>query len=558
MHGRILAIGDTGTYRATAYSVSVMLDRRQAVGTVEAPDRRPAGEATHSRARTTRFPWAVAVLAAMIVVSFAIRLDGITAPPFDNAVSRQFHAAMVARTYYVDRAELTTEQRRVADVWDEDVELIEPPVMELLAVAGYHAVGHEALWIPRVLSSVWWALGAVLLYLLALRLQRPPAALAACAIYLFLPFGVVASRAFQPDPLLVVLILLAVLAIVRDDEGPSWGRLAAATAASSVALFLKPGVAAPFLFAVFAILAARRVGVRTALTDGRLAVFALSVVPMFVWYVYGSVVESFLGGHFRDKVSPSLLLERSFWSSWWDQLVYVLTWPVGNELLAAVIVAACVGGVALTRAGRPRTLLVSLWAGYVLFGLVFTLHISTHNYYSLPAVPIVALSLGALLDAALSRLRISTGTATALVAAATAVVAVTVAWRLHPVFTDPAYEEKADRYRAIGEAADHTARALYVDEHYGDPASYYGWMSGKLLASGWEDEEPDVLARRELAAALAGDARRTCVVLTGGPLRPRVRSFEAELAARYAVRSRTDSFAIFDLDRSPPAPSDGC
>lgn len=494
----------------------------------------------------------------MVVVALAIRLDGITAPPFDNAVARQFHAAMVARAYYVDRSELTVAQQRVADVWDEDVELIEPPVMELLAVGGYHAVGREALWIPRTLSAVLWALGAILLYLLALRLQRPPAALAACAVYLFLPFGVIASRAFQPDPLLVVIMLLAVLAIVRDDEEPSWGRLAAATAASSVALFLKPGIAAPFLFAVFVLLAIRRTDLRSTATDGRLPVFALSVVPMFAWYVYGSVVDSFLGGHFRDKVSPSLLLEWSFWSSWWNQLVYVLTWPVGRELLAMAVVAACVAGVALTKPGRPRALLVALWVGYVLFGLVFTLHISTHNYYSLPVVPIVALSLGSLLDAGFERLRLPASTATGLVAVGTAAVAVAVAWRLHPVFTDPVYDEKAARYRAVGRAADHTPRALYVDEHYGDPASYYGWMSGKLLGSGWEDGDPNALARRELAAALAGGVRRTCVVLTGDAVRPRVQSFEAELAARFAVRARNDAFAVYDLDRSPSATADGC
>ena len=38
--------------------------------------------------------------------------------------------------------------------------------------------------------------------------------------------------------------------------------------------------------------------------------------------------------------------------------------------------------------------MMSLWSGYLLFGLVFTRHIHTHDYYSLQLVPVVALSLG--------------------------------------------------------------------------------------------------------------------------------------------------------------------
>jgi hypothetical protein len=42
--------------------------------------------------------------------------------------------------------------------------------------------------------------------------------------------------------------------------------------------------------------------------------------------------------------------------------------------------------------------LLGLWAGYALFGLYFNYHISTHDYYSLPLIPIVALSLALLAD----------------------------------------------------------------------------------------------------------------------------------------------------------------
>jgi hypothetical protein len=40
--------------------------------------------------------------------------------------------------------------------------------------------------------------------------------------------------------------------------------------------------------------------------------------------------------------------------------------------------------------------MLGLWGGYLLFGLVYTVHIHTHDYYSLQLIPIVALSLGPL------------------------------------------------------------------------------------------------------------------------------------------------------------------
>jgi hypothetical protein len=45
--------------------------------------------------------------------------------------------------------------------------------------------------------------------------------------------------------------------------------------------------------------------------------------------------------------------------------------------------------------GRYKLLLLGLFFGYLVYGLVFNYNIHTHDYYSLPLVPIVALALGA-------------------------------------------------------------------------------------------------------------------------------------------------------------------
>jgi len=115
------------------------------------------------------------------------------------------------------------------------------PILEFLVSIGYRILGAERLWLPRLLSSLFWLVGGGFLYLIGKRITDADAALFATAFYLFLPFAVVASRSFQPDPLMVTLLLASVFAILRYDEAPSRSRLAMAAVVSSLAFVVKPG-----------------------------------------------------------------------------------------------------------------------------------------------------------------------------------------------------------------------------------------------------------------------------------------------------------------------------
>jgi 4-amino-4-deoxy-L-arabinose transferase-like glycosyltransferase len=498
------------------------------------------------------------MLFVLLAVAFAIRLDGITGAPFDNAVARQYHAALLARMYYLgDSSKLAPQKQAVLAAWHDEVKPIEPPVMERLAAFGYSIVGHEALWLPRVLSVLWWIAGGILVYLIALRLQTPPAALATSAVFLFLPFGVLASRSFQPDPLLVATILAAILMLLRYDEQPSREQLGLAGIALAVAFLIKPGIAPPILFPFLLVLLLRRLRESRPAAVRSLAVLAVSLLPMFAWYVYGTVAQSFLRGHFSAKVSPSRLLESTYWTGWWDQIVFVLTYPLKSGTLSLLILLTAAVGVLVADRGRPRTFLVVLWTGYVVYGLVFTIHISTHNYYSLPLIPIVALSLGSVVDALTRRVRVTDVQAAALVTGAALFAAGAVGWKLHAPLTDPAFSTERALYVAAGLAADHTSRALYVDTHYAEPTRYYGWTAGTLLTSGYEPGAGR-LARRELAASLDAQPSPSCLIFTGAALRRQLPGFEEEVARRFSVRRRQKDFAVYDLSRRAGVRSNGC
>ena len=67
---------------------------------------------------------------------------------------------------------------------------------------------------------------------------------------------------------------------------------------------------------------------------------------------------------------------------------------LGRVVSGPLLVAAVIGTVLAPR--QPRRLLLALLAGYVAFGIVFTHHIHTHDYYSLPLVAFVALGVAAI------------------------------------------------------------------------------------------------------------------------------------------------------------------
>jgi hypothetical protein len=303
------------------------------------------------------------------------------------------------------------------------------------------------------------------------------------------------------------------------------------------------------------VISVRQFGFRKKLLSNSLAPYSLTILPMLGWYVYGSLAHTYLHGQLSDKVSPSLLFDSSYWRGWWNQVQFVLTYPVDSPLLTAIILFMSALGIVVARA-PGRALLAGLWIGYVLYGFVFTFHISTHNYYSLPLVPIVALSLGSLVDLVHSRIRVQDLHALLMIAAAGLATSIGVAWKLHPTLAKNSRSEKLV-YEQSGRAAGHTARALYVDTHYGEPARYYGWTAGTLLTSGWETD-PEGLATRTLAEALRSDPRPSCVIFIGQPLRTRLSRFEARVASRAAVVEKKTDYAVFDLDRKPGQRSNGC
>jgi Dolichyl-phosphate-mannose-protein mannosyltransferase len=460
---------------------------------------------------------ALLALGLVSAAGFFLRLYRIGEPLFDFSPVRQYHSALLARGFY---EWLLTGN---LETLPPD-KIIEPPILELLASFAYTLVGGEHLWIPRLLSAMFWTIGAVFVYLIARKMVSFGGALFAAAFFLFDPAGVLPSRAFMPDPLMIMLLVMSVYAILRYHERPTTGRLIVAVVISSLALFVKPGICLFQIYGAFIVLTVYRRGLRGSLTSPHLYLFTLlSLLPVALYYAYGTVIGGFLQGQVQGKVVPQYLLEGYFWRGWLEQI---------GSMVGLIAFAGAVIGVSIIRPGLPRALLVGLWGGYLLFGLAFTYHIHTHGYYSLQLIPVVALSLGAVWDRAAAYIRqrdrqyyrrvVVVGLMVLAVVFASAEQRTTImgivdqAGGSEPfpgqymgsaLIAD--YEARAKIYREIGEITGNSSRIIYSAPDFGYPLLYHGRIDGEYWPTpdmmGWwrsrgrtESQLDGATTRREL------------------------------------------------------------
>ena len=412
------------------------------------------------------------------MVGLGIRLYGLNAPPTDFHPVRQYRSAHLARAYYFRLSPSVPEWRRVAA--EDNLRRegpLEPPVPEAVAALAYRVLGGERMWFPRALSALLWVVGGVFLFLLAARLSSPEGGLVALATYLFLPYGIGASRSFQPDPWMVMAFLAGLWALWRSAERPSLWRLVEAGAICLAAILMKPTSA---FLVVAAVLPLELLAHRPAPSRlGRVGLFLLvAVFPSAVYYSYHLWGAHSLHPQMQRTFLPhvwDLWKDHAFWSGW--RLMLVRTVGYGS-LLAGLL------GVALCRPRPGKVLLLGLWLGYGAMGLAFSYHIHTHDYYSLPLLPIMALSAAPLAAFVIDGLfrplgrPVTYGLLSVALAGAGA-LSVNCA---RPSFPPAGPSRQEVVGRAVGNAIGHRGRALLFSESNGSPLRYYGEFDGAGLA----------------------------------------------------------------------------
>ena len=446
--------------------------------------------------------WEWAALAVLLLVGLGLRLNDLTDQPLDFHSTRQLRSAIIARGMYfrdflIDgRGDIDPAEREQAMTAWNSMERYEPPILESLVAVSYRLAGGEYLWIARVYSSLFWMVGGLALYTLARRFasgsyrpgsDRPGgAALFALGFYLILPWGVVASRSFQPDPFMVMWILLAALAIERwmAAGGHSWGWTLAAGALSGVAVLVK----AMAFYPVVGMLAGAYLWLWWSdsrplaferLRQGQTWVLpALAGIIPAVYYLGLGAGASEYTSFWIFSFLP-LLLDSKFYVRWLGLV---------RGIVDVMVFFAALAG-ALLYSGKGRAIAVGLWLGYLLIGLTFPFQIYTHDYYSLTLVPTVALGLAPLIDGALERLNRQPRLWQAAFLIAVLVPTVYYAWIGRSVLLASDYRNEPIPWRKMGDEIPRDENIIALTHDYGNRLKYYSLRSfNRLWPSGGDLE----------------------------------------------------------------------
>lgn len=346
------------------------------------------------------FTWRILIVVSIFALALAIRLYDLTDPPLDFHPTRQLLSAIKARALYYETQPngISTERLETGIYIAKLKATVEPVVFEQLVAFTYRFTG-EQLWIARIYSSLFWLIGGLCLFLLVRELTSFDGAVVSLAYYLFFPYAIIGSRSFQPDVLMVMLIVSFWWMFARWLRTPSWIHTLLAGLLGGLAIYIK-FPAAFFVIGGAVGLSLSRYTLRELLRNAQVWVIAaVGALPALLYLVYGIFISGGLGGQFSGRFIPALLLNPFNY----------LQWAVKADLAAGgIFIALALLGFFLTEKGPLRSMMTGVWISYLAYGLFFDYHIATHDYYHLPLIPIVAVSLSPLGSGFLARLAEST------------------------------------------------------------------------------------------------------------------------------------------------------
>jgi len=505
------------------------------------------GNALHAGFRRHSRWFSMLILFFMFAAGLAIRLYDLTDPPLDFHPTRQLHSAIIARGFYYRFLPSAPEwQRQKAMEQLASHRWIEPPIFEGLVALTYRLIGSEQLWVARLYAILFWLVGGVALYRLAGEMTSPKGAVIALAYYLFLPFGIIGSRSFQPDPLMVMFLVWSLWLLYRWYRNPTWRSALSAGLCMGMTLLVKAVGLFPLLVVVgFLSLVGK--GLRNALRDAQVwTILGLGLTPMVIYHIYGVYISGALASQFEGRFFPEMWLEPAFYVRWVDSATHVAGF---GAILAGLL------GVWLYAQREQRALVAGLWVGYLLYGLAFPYHITTHSYYHLWLIPLVALSSASLADLAMARLfSVYPRNISRLLLLGLLSFGILVeVWGVRVDLARQDYRQEPTYWQEMASQMGREASVIALTHDYGDRLAYYGWITPQVwLPTGHLE------GYRELRGGAPINVRELFAEMTQGKdffLITLLNQFDAQpelkrlLYENYAIYAEGDGYIIFDLHK---------
>ena len=484
----------------------------------------------------------------LIVLAFllgvGVRLYDLTDAPLDFHPTRQLHSALIARgMYYQTLDDVPDWQKDMSyEQWQTEG-LIEPQIMERLTAFTYQLMGADNLWAARVWAILFWTLGGFFLCLLANELFGLAGSAIAVVYFMLWPYAVTSSRAFQPEALMVAMIIIGLWAAVRWMKNPSWRRVVAAGILCGLAIYVK-SVAVFFIAPALAGLLLTNFKLKDMLKNKQVwLLFVLSVSPYIAYHIYGVYITGLMGGQFSLRFFPNLWVDPIFYLQWIGEIKSV----VGLEVFLTAV-----AGLLVFPKKRWQGLLLGLLAGYIIYGFTLSYHIATHDYYQMPLLAVAALGLAAIFDFIIHQLPKKNWFTIGSFALVLMVFMVLKTWDARVTFKKVDYHNETRFWEKLGEQIGHDSRVTGLLSDYGYRLAYWGWVD----VSPWMSTSD--ISLRELAGMDVDldEAFHSVVegkdyfIVTQFDELDRQPDLKQTLNANYPLIEATDEVLIYDL-RSP-------
>lgn len=486
-------------------------------------------------------PWLwKTVLILALLAGFSLRMINLTNPPLDFASTRQLFSVLKARGMYYQYVTDVPESTRQLAISLGHVGTVEPPVLETIVSQTYRLTG-EYTWIGRIYSSLFWVLGGLALFLLIREFASTSAAMIGTLFYLFVPFGVLASRAFMPDPLMVALITYSLWALFRWQNTTKWKWAILFGIFAGAALFVK-NLSVFIILGGFAgvIMGAR--GLKRSIRDPQVWVMGvLMVLPVGIYTLYG-IFKLNLESQFALRFFPNMWVDPAFFFRW----AFIVNSNIGWTITLIAIVS-----IFLADSKRERPLLIGMWIGYFLFGMAFSYYFFTHDYYQLSFIPVVAISMSPALRLIFDKFyELSPGLFPRLVLLAVVLVGLAVpVWYSRVQIVGSDYRNEPSFWAKIGDILGHGKGVIGLTQDYGYRLAYWGWQGSAAWFTS-ADINLRYLAGQniDLAQKFAQDTagKQYFLVTMFGEFnnQPVIKDI---LNSHYPVFAQTDEFVIYDL-----------
>jgi 4-amino-4-deoxy-L-arabinose transferase-like glycosyltransferase len=488
-------------------------------------------------------------IAVIVMLALAVRFYDLDDLPLDFHSTRQMHSMLMARgMYYQTRSDIPEWQKTMSlEQWKLEG-LIEPPIMEGLTALGYQLAGTDDLRIPRVMSIIFWMLGALPLYWLARGLIDHNGAVFALAFYLILPYGAQASRAFQPDPLMVSTILWAVWAAWHWSNQPGWKWAIISGLLAGLAVLVK-SVAAFFVAGAWVGLLLSSWGIKKVLKNIPFYVaVVLAALPFAAFTFYGLKISGEMAGQFSLRFFPNLWIDPVWYLRWNGEISSV----VGFEWFIASL-----AGVFLMRKPAGRWMMLGLFAGYVAFSFALPYHAMTHDYYQEPLIPVVAIGVGAVVSALITRLDGPRWLYSAAIIGLLVFWVGLKAWDTRVALKRNDYRGEPALWQKLGDRLGHDSHVLAITQDYGYRLEYWGWLtptnwmnSGDFMVRELAGQEFD---RAKLFKEQV-EGKDYFLVTAFGEFDSQA-EFKDMINSAFPVLEKTDDYIIYDLKHPLPAGS---